>query len=235
MPAPTNPQLRFLLRASGLFVAMLTVWWWLLVSPMLAGLRLTTSAILWLMPGGRSASGVTLQPDGDWAVRVPLPEFLVSQQAIQRAYSRVMGAPKPVNVRSFRLAIADRVPTFFTLGFPLFWALAVAGPLSRRVWRVLAIGTALLAVLTQLSLLIYIAYAIETTLQLVTSGLAAGLWRAVEYLNVNVVPYVAPLLLAAWLHRDLRQQIFAWGEPASAPESKPQVDPQKHRRGRYRG
>ena len=233
MPAPNSPQLRFLLRASGLFVVLLTLWWWLLLSPMLAGLRFSTGAILWMMPGGRTASGVVLQPDGDWAVRVPLPEFLVKQEAIQRAYRRVPGAPSPVNVRSFRLAIADRVPTFFTLGFPLFWALALAAPLSRRVWRVLAIGTALLAVLSQLSLLVYLAYAIETTLQLAPSGLPAALWRAAEYLNVNVLPYVAPLFLAAWLHRDLRTQIFSWGEPAPVPV--PVVEEEKSKRGRYRG
>ena len=233
MRQPASPQLRFLLRGSGLFIVMLVVWWWVLLSPMLAGLRLSTGAVLWLMPGGRSASGVILQPDGDWLLRVPLPGFLARQDAVQRAYGRAPGAP-PVNVRSFRLTIADRIPTFFTLGFPLFWALVLAAPRSRRLWRVLAIGTGLLAVLAQLSLLLYAAYSIETTLKLATSAVAVALWNGVEYLNVNVAPYVAPLLLAAWLHTGLRAQIFSWGaEPEPVPV--PAVEEDKPRRGRYRG
>jgi hypothetical protein len=200
---------------------------------MLAGLRLSTGAVLWLMPGGGGASGVILQPDGDWLLRIPLPGFLTKQDAVQRAYGRKPGAP-PVNVRAFRLTIADRIPTFFTLGFPLFWALVLAAPRSRRLWRVLAIGTGLLAVLAQLSLLLYAAYSIETTLKLATSAVSTALWNGVEYLNVNVAPYVAPLLLAAWLHTGLRAQIFSWGaEPEPVPAPAPEED--KPRRGRYRG
>jgi hypothetical protein len=233
MRQPASPQLRFLLRGSGLFVVMLVVWWWVLLSPMLAGLRLSTGAALWLMPGGGTASGVILQPDGDWLLRVPLPGFLAKQEAVQRAYGRKPGAP-PVNVRAFRLMIGETIPKFFTLGFPLFWALVLAAPPSRRVWRVLAIGTGLLALLAQLSLLLYAAYSIETNLQLVTSSVPAALWRSVEYLNVNVAPYVTPLFLAAWLNTELRAQIFSWGaapEPAPAPA----VEADKPRRGRYRG
>jgi hypothetical protein len=224
--------LRYLLRASGLFILLLAAWWWLLLSPMLAGLRVSTRAVLWLLPGGRSASGVTVEPDGDWSLRVPLPQFLARQDAVQRAYGRAPGA-LPVNVRSFRLVIGDRVPTFFTLGFPLFWALVLAGPRSRRLWRVLAAGTALLALLAQFSLLFYAWYSVETTLRLVTSPAASALWNAVEYLNMNVVPYVAPLLLAAWLHTELRARIFSWGaEPEPAATPAPETD--KTRRGKYR-
>jgi hypothetical protein len=132
------------------------------------------------------------------------------------------------------LTIADRIPTFFTLGFPLFWALVLAAPRAPRLWRVLAIGTGLLAVLAQLSLLLYAAYSIETTLKLATSGVSIAFWNGVEYLNVNVVPYVTPLLLAAWLHTGLRAQIFSWGgEPEPVPA--PAVEEDKPRRGRYRG
>jgi len=230
MRAPASPQARFLLRGSGLFIVLLAVWWWLLLSPMLAGLRLSTDAVLWLAPGGSSASGVTVQPDGDWLLRIPLPEFLARQDAVQRAYGRAPGAP-PVNVRAFRLVIGEQIPTFFTLGFPLFWALVLAAPRPRRLGRILALGTGLLAVLTQLSLLFYASFSIETNLRLVTSPVASTMWSAVEYLNVNVVPYVAPVLLAAWLHTELRAQIFSW--PAE-PQPAPVVQEEKARRGKYR-
>jgi len=235
MRAPASPQLRFLLRGSGLFVVILAVWWWALLPPMLTGLRISTGAVLWAMPGGREASGVILQPNGDWLLRIPLPGFLAKQDSVQRAYGRAPGAP-PVTVRSFRLVIADTIPTFFTLGFPLFWALVLAAPRSRRLWRVLAKGTGLLALLAQFSLLLYAAYSIETNLHLVTSSGAAAVWGGVEYLNVNVAPYVVPLLLAAWLHTELRAQIFSWGgETEPEPVPVPVVQEDKPRRGRYRG
>jgi len=230
MPASASPQLRYLLRASGLFLLLLAAWWWLLLSPLLAALRVSTRAVLWLSPGGGSASGVAVKPGGDWSLRVPLPQFVARQDAVQRAFGRAPGAP-PVNVRSFRLQIGGGIPAFFTLGFPLFWALVLAGPRWRGVWRALAAGTAVLALLAQFSLLLYAWYSIETTLRLVTSSAAAAFWNVAEYFNMNVVPYAAPLLLAAWLDTELRAQIFSWGaepEPAAAP------DTDKTRRGKYR-
>lgn len=232
MPASASPQLRYLLRASGLFIVLLAAWWWLLLSPMLASLRASTRAVLWLLPGGGSASGVNVEPNSDWSLRVPLPQFLAKQDAVQRAYGRAPGAP-PVNVRSFRLVIGDRVPTFFTLGFPLFWALVIAGPRSRRLWGVLGAGSGILAILAQFSLLVYACYSIETALSLVTSSTARALWNAAEYLNMNVIPYVAPVLLAAWLDNELRGQIFSWdSEPQAAAEPSP--EPEKTSRGKYR-
>src|SRR5580700_3270638 len=105
MRTRTSPQFRFLLRGSSLFIILLAVWWWLLLSPLLAGLRISTGAVLWLFPGGGSASGVTIAPDGGWILRVPIPEFVARKDAVQRAYGRAPGAP-PVKVRSFRLAIS---------------------------------------------------------------------------------------------------------------------------------
>jgi hypothetical protein len=237
MPTPASPQLRFLLRGSSLLLVLLALWWWVLLSPMLAGMRLSTGALLWLLPGGRSASGVTVEPNGDWVLRVPIPESLANGDAVQRAYGRAPGTPRAL-VRSFKLGIADRIPTFFTLGFPLFWALMLAAPRMPRLWRAVAGGTVLLAVLAQISLLLYTAYSIETTLRLATSALAVTLWSAAEYLNVNVVPYVAPIVIAPWLHTGLRAQIFSWNAasaPVAAPESAPLGEADKPRRGRYRG
>src|ERR1022692_2586749 len=57
MRAPASPQARFLLRGSGLFIVLLAVWWWILLSPMLAGLRLSTRVVLWLGARGGAAPG----------------------------------------------------------------------------------------------------------------------------------------------------------------------------------
>jgi hypothetical protein len=228
-----SPQLRFLLRGSVLFIVMLAVWWWLLLSPMLAGLRASTRAMLWLSPGGRASSGVSVQPDGDWMLRVPLPGFVAKQEAVQKAYGRAPGAPE-VSVRSVRLVVAERLPTFFTLGFPLFWALVLAAPRPHRLGRALGVGTAVLAVLSQLSLLFYTAFTIGTNLHLITIGLGATLWSAIEYLNLNVVPYAVPLLLAAWLHSGLRAQIFSWTDEPETVTARGAAEAGKARRGKYR-
>jgi hypothetical protein len=233
MRAPASPQFRFLLRGSSLLLVFLALWWWLLLTPLLAGMRFSTDLVLRLLPGGSSAGGVTVDPHGDWTLRVPISGSLAKQDAVQRAFGRTPGAP-PVKIRSFKLAIADRIPTFFTLSFPLFWALVLAAPRTRRLWRVVAGGTALLALLAVLSLLLYAAYSIETNLRLVTSGLAVTLWNSAEYLNVNVVPYVAPLLIALWLHTGLRAQIFSWDATPALAAAMP-VEADRPRRGRYRG
>jgi hypothetical protein len=213
---------------------MLALWWWLLLFPLLAGLRLSTGLVLHLLPGGSANASVTVDPQGGWMVRVPVPQSLAGQDAVQRAFGHAPGAPL-VKVRSFKLAIAETIPIFFTLSFPLFWALALAAPASQRLWRVLALGTALLWLLSILSLLTYAAYSIETNMRLIANGLAVTLWGAVEYLNVNVAPYLAPLLLALCLHGELRAQVFSWDAPAvPLPEADTPADTGKPRRGRYR-
>jgi hypothetical protein len=55
---------------------------------------------------------------------------------------------------------------------------------------------------------VYAGYSIAAALWLVSAGLPPGVLSGVEYLKVNVFPYVAPLLLATWLHTELRAQIF---------------------------
>jgi len=231
MRAPASPQLRFLLRGSGLFVAMLALWWWVLLHPLLDGMRYATRAALWLLPGGRSASGVTVEPNGDWLLRVPIPGSLAKQDTLEKAYGHAPGGQ--VTVRSFKLTIADRIPIFFTLSFPLFWALTLAAPRTRNLARVVAGGTALLAAMAEISLLVYTIYTIENALKWAVSPLAVALWGGIEYLNVNVAPYVAPVLLAVWLHTELRTQIFL-REPAPEPAAAIPAAADKPRRGRYR-
>jgi hypothetical protein len=215
MPSPASPQFRFLLRASALLLLMLTLWWWLLLTPLLAAMRLSSAVVLRLLPGGSASSGITVAPNTDWILQVPIPASIATQDAVQRAFGRPPGAP-PVKVRSFKIAIARQIPIFFTLSFPLFWALALAAPRGPHFWRSLATGTLLLSALAMVSLLVYTAYSIGTNIHLIAAGPAATLCAAVEYLNVNVVPYVAPLMLALWLYAELRSQIFFADPPIRA-------------------
>jgi len=224
--------LRFLLRASGLLLAMLALWWWVALGPLLAGMRVSGGLVLRMLPGGGSAGGITVDARGDWILQVPVPASLAMRDSVQRAFGRAAGAP-PVKVRSFKLVVAERIPTFFTLPFPLYWALVLAAPRTRRWWRVVAGGNALLAALAVLSLVGYAAYTIGTELHLIPTD---SLWNAAEYLNINVVSYLAPFVIALWLHGELRAQIFFWDAPDVPPASPPTPAlADKARRGRYRG
>jgi hypothetical protein len=234
MRAPASPQFRFLLRGSSLLLVMLALWWWVLLGPLLGGMRLSTGLVLRLLPGGSSAGSVTADAAGNWTLRVPMPASLSRRDPVQQAFGRAPSAP-PVKVRSLMLTIGGRIPTFFTLSFPLFWALVLAAPRTRRLWRVVSGGTALLALLAQLSLLTYTAFTIETNLHLVTSDWASTLWGAAEYLNVNVVSYLAPFMIALWLHGELRAQIFSWDVATVPVPAAVTTAADKSRRGRYRG
>ena len=232
MHRTNSPQLRFLLRGSILLIAMLALWWLLLLHPMLAGLRICTDGVLWVLAGGNETGSATIGSNGDWILRVPIPESLGRRESVQLAFGHMPGTP-PVKVRSFRLAIASRIPAFFTLSFPLFWAMMIAGPRSKKFWGTLGIGTGILALLALVSLLFYTVYTIQNNMRL-TSGLPATLWNGAEYLNVNVIPYMAPILLGLWLHRELRAQIFSWDAPLGEPAKLVAAATEKAKRGRYR-
>ena len=232
MPAIASPQLRFLLRGSACFVVLLAVWWFGLLHPMLDGLQLSTDLTLRLLAGWKDTGSVTVSSNGDWIVRLPIPESVARQDAVQKAFGRAPGAP-PVKVRSIRLAIAERIPTFFTLSFPLFWAVMLAGPLAWGLWRPIAMGTALLWGLAVVSVIFYAAFSAENNMALAGPGLASILWNGAEYLNVNVVPYMTPLLLGLGLNRGLRGQVFLW-DPLPVELPAPSAEAAKSSRGRYR-
>ena len=137
---PPNPQLRFLLRGSLLVVVMLTVWWMLLLDPLLGALRVSTGLALHLAPGNGSTAHATNDLSGNWVLQVPLPGFIQRSDAAQKMFDP---AVRPVRLPSLKLAVARDVPVLFSLVFPLFWAAALAAPFSRRTWKILLAGTAL--------------------------------------------------------------------------------------------
>jgi len=208
---------------------MLALWWYVLLSPLLGGLQILTGLTLRLWPGAGSIARVTVDSSGDWIVRVPAS---VSRQGnLRQMFPSAGPGGEPVQVRSIQIGLPRRMPVFFTLSFPLFWATALAAPWVKRSWRVLLCGTGLTAVLAMASFLFFAAYTIATYLHINPSGLAGGLLDAGEYLNTNVAPYVAPFLIAIWLHAELRAQIF-FREPVEAAPTPQQTE---RRRGRYRG
>ena len=205
MPARANPQLRFLLRGSLLVVVMLTVWWMLLLDPLLGALRFSTGLALHLLPGNGSMAHASNDPFGNWVLQVPVPGFLQKSNAVQKMFDP---AVRPIRLPSLKLAISRDVPILFSLVFPLFWAAALAAPFTRRTWKILLGGTALVGFISVGCIILYAIYMIDRHLGY-TTGASNTVLNFFEYLNMHVVPYAAPLLIALALNDDLRAQIFS--------------------------
>jgi hypothetical protein len=140
---------------------------------------------------------------------VPLPGFIQRSDAAQKMFDP---AVRPVRLPSLKLAVARDVPVLFSLVFPLFWAAALAAPFSRRTWKILLAGTALVYLISVGGIILYSVYMIDRNLGY-TTGAANTVLNFFEYLNMYVVPYAAPLLIALALNSDLRAQIFS-SDPA---------------------
>jgi hypothetical protein len=205
MLAPISPQFRFLLRGSLLVAVMLTVWWMFLLDPLLDALRISTGLALHLAPGNGAMAHAIDDASGNWVLEVPIPAFVQRSDAVQKMFDPAI---RPVRLPSLKLAISRDVPVLFSLVFPLFWAAALAAPLTRRTPKILLAGTALVYLISVGSVVLYSVYMIDRNLTY-TTGAANTVLNFFEYLNMYVVPYAAPLLIALVLDSNLRAQIFS--------------------------
>ena len=99
-----KPQTRFLLRGSVLLVGLLSLWWFLLLSPMLYLLKGAAGAFLLIQEN----------PSGDWTLRVPLekalpatPQQPVAQQPVAHQPAAHQPAPQPAPAVQPRLSGLD--------------------------------------------------------------------------------------------------------------------------------
>jgi len=184
MKSRRSPQSRFLLQASLLLVAMLAIWWFVLLEPLRVALRVSTSLLI--SPTG--AAWISTDTEGNWELPMRAPRG-----------SRQAG-------RTIRLRIPQRIPNLFTMSLPFYWAIILAAPRSKRFWSVLGIGTVALALLGPPSLMLYAGFTARNALFPDSSGIAW--WRFGSYLGTSVIPYIMPAVLALFLHPELRQLIL---------------------------
>jgi hypothetical protein len=199
--------MRFLVRASLLLVAMLVLWGAVLLDPLRAGLRVFTVAAIWLIPGDGSVARAAIQPNGDWSFRLPIPAIVARLGPVQ-----MLGRPSkhaaPSQVRSLEVVLEGKFPVLFTAGLPFYWALILASGWTWRRGRWLLEGSAVLFVIAVVSLA---GYAIRTAIKnthLITGRIPVFALDCGGYFLVNVIPYLAPLLLALYLDVDLRALVF---------------------------
>jgi hypothetical protein len=192
VPMPAfEPQTRFLLRGSALLIGLLTLWWFLLLSPMLYLLKSAAGAFLL----------IEQTPSQDWTVRVPLERTLPAtpQQPVAQQIHSI----------EFDLARTDAIA--FTFSLPVYWAIILAAPGGRRSLRPLLLGSAVMSTVELVMLLVFAQItASSVASQLAGAEDAAGKWirHVGEYLIVSVLPYVVPFVVALSLHRELRGEIF---------------------------
>jgi hypothetical protein len=191
-----RPQLRFLLRACGLLIVMLVLWWFLLLDPLLGWVRISGDFVLGVLPGAADGTHITVKPDGNWMLRVPLPAAASSRGDLKK-------------VRSIQMeTLRDKV-ALFTVALPLYWAFVLAAP-GKSLWRALLYGSAIIAAIMPLAVAIHAVAAIRTYFHISSTPAVAFLWETAGYLNTEVLPYMVPLFLSLWLNRELRAQIFSF-------------------------
>jgi hypothetical protein len=188
MPRRVSPQTRFLLRGSLYFLGLLAVWWFVLLSPLLGWVRVSTDMLLNAIPGAPIQTGVDVRPDGVWVIQAPI----------------LSGGRS----RTVRLEAPQRLPTQLTIAVPLFWAVMLAAPRSRKLaWR-LAVGTAILLALPPIGLLIYAAHVVRIYVYSGAPAVVEYVLAVADYIASTVAPYIGPVLLALALHEELRLMIL---------------------------
>jgi hypothetical protein len=189
-------QARFLLRASALLILMLGAWWLALQRPMLFLLRPSVEAVLALVSGASSAA-IMEGTSEEWNFRVPVTD----------------GTPaKAPGYQSIEFTLQRSDIFAFTLSLPVYWAAAIAMSGLRGNLRSLLAGTAVVSAAEVISVVLLaktIAYSILAQLHQSNVGVAQWARELSYYLLTLVTPYAVPILVAVWLDRGFREQMFS--------------------------
>jgi hypothetical protein len=212
---------QFLVRASVLLVASLVLWWFVLQDPLLSLLKFSIKCC---------GAFVTETGSGAWNFRVPL-EATIPKSAQQ---------PVPMQIHSINFDVERSDVVVFTFTLPVYWAIVLAAPRIRRVARPLILGTFLIAILEIVLLLCFLeisAHNIALQWSASRSDFAKWSLRFGEYLVVNVIPYLAPVVVVLALHRELRVEVFRSVEARgrSKSEMRGSSRPRRHNVASSRG
>jgi hypothetical protein len=150
--------------------------------------RISSDVLLSTFPGATLQTGVEIHPGGVWVIQAPI-----------RSGGRS---------RNVRLEAPQRLPTQLTIALPLFWAVILAAPSTRKLWRILGLGTALLLVLPPVALIIYAAHVVRIYVFPNAPAMVEYALAVADYVASTVAPYVGPVLLALALHTQLREMVI---------------------------
>jgi hypothetical protein len=217
---PPSPQLRFLARASILATAILAVWWWLLLTPVLAVMRAPTEFALRLLPGCGQETRILTGPDGQWSFAAPPGAASAPlQNAIQEAMRGLpdAAAKVPWRISSKQVVCARTSLSLFSLSLPLYWSILLAAPPRKSRLRAALGGSALAAAIGFVSLLLFFVKGTNDLAQFVPGAAARFALDLASYLGESLLPYAAPLLIAIWLNSEFRDRILSAAALRSSP------------------
>lgn len=191
-------------RSLALFLillpSLLVLWRLVLLEPLKALSRGAIQGVFSLLPfpGSGSAELITVDSNnGDWVVHASLLLWQEREITVQLAGAHEAGVRvQPVMLQCFSLCL------------PIFWALALAVWPGKQLFRVLGIGTLLLAIISEASLVLFLAYWSDRYFVVASSTWAEFWLQLAGYLTLNVVPYATPLVLVIGLHQRLRALVF---------------------------
>ncbi len=209
---------------------MFLLWWIFLLDPLLAWVRYSGDLVLGWAPGAADGPHITVTPDGNWMLRLPVPAAAAARADLQRIAGGGSPNAQPKKIRSFKLEVTRNKVALFTVALPLFWALMFAVPGKKRL-RMVAYGSAGIAAAMPFTVTLNAMGAIRLYFHIESTPLAGFLWSVARYLNSEVLPYATPLFLGLWLNPELRTQVFAW---VPAAEPRPEEPPGRRERKRQR-
>jgi hypothetical protein len=160
-----------------------------------------SAEIGWDMFGNNSGQLISETPAGDWSLRVPV-RFTMPESPQQLG---------PVKIHSVDFDVARTEAIAFTFSLPVYWAIILAAPNVRRNLRPLALGSIVVAILEAMLFLAFAEIsAHNVAAQWSRQAPDSSDWflRFAYYLVVNVIPYVAPFLIAVAFHHEFSGQIF---------------------------
>lgn len=212
------PQLKaptcFLLRGSALLIGLLTLWWLILLDPMLFALQGVGNIAARLVLGGKSGEFMRENGSRNWTFRVPKKIIVQS--------SPVMRTRQQIDSIDFDVARTDVIG--FTFSLPVFWAVVLAAPGWRRNLRPLLAGTGLTVLIELILLLTFAATSAQKAaaaiLSTPTGAFETWLLSFSDYLTVMAVPYLAPVVVAFAVHHELRRSVFGWTQRDKQPPAK---------------
>ena len=200
-----NPHARFLLRASAALVLVSVAWWVLLLNPLLFGFRHLGDFLGSMAFGRADCAFISETPSGDWNICLPA-QGVVSHEPRSRG-SRVT---------SIEFELARSGPIAFTFGLPVCWALLLANWDRRRSWRPFVLATAVTMAVEIVLVLVFLrtySYAAEGQSMAVQDAVRKWFVDFSLYAELNVMPELAPFVVALGFDRGLRKGIL--GETAA--------------------
>jgi hypothetical protein len=202
-------HLYFLLRSTVLVILFQTLWWFLLLNPLLFLLKGSVKIFGSMIYNSNVQQFLTETDSGEW-------EFQTSRALDLPNQSRQPGFSK----KALTITMQPSDFYFFTFGIPVFWAIILASGI-RRSYRPMILGTIAMTVIETalaLALVELTAYRIMAQVSGSRGEFAEWFVRFGYSIVLLVIPFIAPFLVAIALHRELRWQIFRWGNPALLPQ-----------------